>query len=808
MHLNLIRAFRYCAASAASVVISQAVLILAFGLWHLPARSSNLLACAVATGPSYLLNRRWAWGRNGRSSLWREVVPFWSVAFAGLAFSTWATDLASSLAHQRQASHGAATAVVALASLAAFGTLWVAKFMLFETVLFRDRPPARVRSARAEAPVVSRRVLPAVAAVAALLVAGLVAAPPAQAAGLPSALQTEPTQPPTTQPPTTAAPTTTSPTTEPPTSGPPTTEPPTTQPPTTEPPTTEAPTTEPPTTEAPTTTLPPTTTGPPTTLAPPTTSPPTSGPLVSPAGATPDPAGTPAPIAVEHGLAPLRLVTNLQAPSAGPSAPAPVAAVTAPAAGQPAPPGKPAVSSRSIGRVLATPGQLPRRVLETATQTIRRMSTGEALLLAVLTVLALALTTIAGSTLWWMLHSWRTPQAPAETGFSGAAAEPRLSFSLIVPARHEQAVLGETLSRLAATDHPSFEILAVVGDDDPETAAVARAAARRHPGRIRVLVDSNRSKNKPKALNTALPKCRGEVVGVFDAEDEVHPQLLRHVDARFGETGADVVQSGVQLMNFQSSWFAVRNVLEYYFWFRSRLHFQARQRFIPLGGNTVFIRTSLLRKAAGWDPTCLAEDCELGVRLSSMGARVSVAYDPALATREETPSTLKAFLKQRTRWNQGFIQVLTKGEWRRLPTLRQRMFARYTLATPFLQAFIGLLIPASLAMILLVRVPILATLISFLPVLPMLAVLVVETVGLSEFCRDYGLRPRFRDYVRLVAGMLPYHLLLAAAATRAVVRELRGDRGWEKTAHVGAHRGEPAQPLSVEHLAGVADNAG
>jgi cellulose synthase/poly-beta-1,6-N-acetylglucosamine synthase-like glycosyltransferase len=47
-----------------------------------------------------------------------------------------------------------------------------------------------------------------------------------------------------------------------------------------------------------------------------------------------------------------------------------------------------------------------------------------------------------------------------------------------------------------------------------------------------VVIDTSRPKNKPKALNAALPACRGDVVGVFDAEDEVHPQLLRHVDAR------------------------------------------------------------------------------------------------------------------------------------------------------------------------------------------------------------------------------------------------------------------------------------
>jgi glycosyltransferase XagB len=241
-------------------------------------------------------------------------------------------------------------------------------------------------------------------------------------------------------------------------------------------------------------------------------------------------------------------------------------------------------------------------------------------------------------------------------------------------------------------------------------------------------------------------------------------------------------------MNYHSNWYSVRNVLEYYFWFRSRLHFHAAQRFIPLGGNTVFVRADLLRRAGGWDPDCLAEDCELGVRLSSGGATVAVAYDPELVTREETPATLRAFLKQRTRWNQGFLQVLRKGEWRRLPTTRQRLLARYTLAMPFLQAFIGLLIPLSLAATVLLEAPVLAALLSFVPLTPALVVLVVEVVGLSEFCRNYGFRVRLRDYLRLVLAAPLYHLLLASAAVRAVARELRGNRGWEKTAHVGAHR--------------------
>jgi glycosyltransferase XagB len=405
-----------------------------------------------------------------------------------------------------------------------------------------------------------------------------------------------------------------------------------------------------------------------------------------------------------------------------------------------------------------------------------------------LALMSLSLFGIASATVWWMLHAWRDPETLSATGFEQEPGPPELSFSLIVPARHEEAVLEATLERLAELDHPDFEVLPIVGHDDPETAAVARRVAERYPDRFQVVVDTNSPKNKPKALNSALPLCRGEVVGVFDAEDEVESRLLRSVDRAFRATRAHVVQGGVQLINFRSSWYSLRNCLEYFFWFRSRLHLHERHGFIPLGGNTVFVRADVLRAVGGWDPHCLAEDCELGVRLSALGAHIRVAYDPYLVTREETPPTLWALLKQRTRWNQGFLQVLRKGEWKQLPGMRRRMLARYTLSQPFLQAFAGVAIPFAIVSALFLEVPVGIALLTFLPGVPTVAMVMFELVALREFCRVYYVRSRFTDYVRLLLGTAPYQVVLAIAAVRAVLRELRGERGWEKTSHSGAHR--------------------
>ncbi|MGZ6869029.1 MAG: glycosyltransferase [Frankiaceae bacterium] len=421
-------------------------------------------------------------------------------------------------------------------------------------------------------------------------------------------------------------------------------------------------------------------------------------------------------------------------------------------------------------------------------------------LIVVVAVLAVVMTFIAVLSMWWQLYAWRTPDILAGVGFDDEPLPPRHSFTLLAPARHEQAVLDDTLRRLLLMDHPNFEVIAIIGHDDDETRAVAERVAADHPDRCRVVIDHNWPKNKPKGMNTALPECRGEIVGVFDAEDEVDLRLLRRVDSAFQSSRADVVQGGVQLMNFRTSWFTLRNCLEYFIWFRSRLHLQALHNFIPLGGNTVFIKTQLLRDTGGWDGECLAEDCDLGVRLSSLGKKVIVCYDPTMATREETPDTIKSLIKQRTRWNQGFIQVLKKGNYKKLPR-HQRILARYTLSTPFLQAFTGVVIPLSIIIAVLAPVPVGVAMLTFIPAIPTAMTAVFDAVALREFGRIYYLRVRFKDYWRLIIWSFPYNMILSAAAIRATKREVRGERGWEKTEHAGLHREPSLQPAMPQAVA-------
>lgn len=131
---------RYATVSVVSTLLTLGLLALFFGVLKLASAAwCNVFATAIATIPSYYLNRSWAWGKSGKSHLWREVMPFWVISFVSLVLSTGAVKLASMEAHHFVHSHLGVTIVVEFASLLTYAILWVGKYLLFNQLLFTSR---------------------------------------------------------------------------------------------------------------------------------------------------------------------------------------------------------------------------------------------------------------------------------------------------------------------------------------------------------------------------------------------------------------------------------------------------------------------------------------------------------------------------------------------------------------------------------------------------------------------------------------------------------------------------------------------
>ncbi len=398
----------------------------------------------------------------------------------------------------------------------------------------------------------------------------------------------------------------------------------------------------------------------------------------------------------------------------------------------------------------------------------------------------------ASMEVWRTTYAYRDPESVSRLKFPEPKT-PQEKFLMIVPARHEEEVLDATLARLAQQTHPNVDIITVICDDDEGTLKVAYEAAELSD-RIEVVqfpLAAGVKPNKPLQLNYVLEHVATRdytVVGIVDAEDTVHPELLTHVDTAFNDKQIGVVQGGVQLMNHDSSWYSLHNVLEYYKWFNSAMSFQSDNRFMPLGGNTIFVRHNLLKKAGGW-PVTLTEDCSLGVLLSvRYKTKTAVYYDPRLATQEETPDSLNGLFRQRVRWCQGFYHEWRKGLWRRLPTLRQRLLAGYVLAGPAMLAFSTVMVLITLVAMAALKAPVVLVMLMFIPLIPMILLIALNAVFLYDFGKAFNRKVTIRHYATLLLTAVFYQMVLNFAGLWSMVRELRGDTTWHKTAHSGRHR--------------------
>jgi cellulose synthase/poly-beta-1,6-N-acetylglucosamine synthase-like glycosyltransferase len=413
------------------------------------------------------------------------------------------------------------------------------------------------------------------------------------------------------------------------------------------------------------------------------------------------------------------------------------------------------------------------------------------ILLGVYALIILLMTLQSVLSLRMQLFIWEEPDRSWMNRSPSKYIAPETSFTVLLPARHEEAVIADTIDKICRVNYPKslLQVLVICEVSDIQTIEKVRERLAQ-PGaeHVQLIIFADGPINKPHGLNKGLQAADKDVVMVFDAEDEPHEDIFNIVNTTIVTEDADVVQGGVYLMNYDTHWFSALNVLEYYFWFKSSLHYFSRSGLVPLGGNTVFVRRRVLRRLGGWDENCLTEDADLGIRLSASGARIRILCDDEHVTREETPHSARQLVKQRTRWHQGFFQVLLKGNWKRLPTRTQRMLAAYILSGPFIQAAFAVMLPISLAMMFLVKLPVLLAMFTFLPLYMFGLQLCLDLVGLAEFVRAQQRTLSWGTPARIIIGFAPYQWLLAFSAFRAIVRQMRKQTNWEKTAHVGAHR--------------------
>jgi len=179
---------------------------------------------------------------------------------------------------------------------------------------------------------------------------------------------------------------------------------------------------------------------------------------------------------------------------------------------------------------------------------------------------------------------------------------------------------------------------------------------RRHP-RVRLLRNTGLCGRggRPSASNLGLSVARGEFLVSVDADCSFDRNLIRNAIAPFADPRVGVVAGNVHVRHPHRNLLTQLQALEY------AVSIDMRKRWTTLWGCTLqasgavgAFRTDVLRRIRGWDPE-LAEDTDVSLRTAQLGYKIWFAPDAAVLT--EVPKTLRALVRQRTRWDRGGMRT-------------------------------------------------------------------------------------------------------------------------------------------------------
>jgi cellulose synthase/poly-beta-1,6-N-acetylglucosamine synthase-like glycosyltransferase len=375
-------------------------------------------------------------------------------------------------------------------------------------------------------------------------------------------------------------------------------------------------------------------------------------------------------------------------------------------------------------------------------------------------------------------------------------------YTVMIPAYGEPEVIEELIQRITNFEYPPDRLdvkLLIEADDVATIDAIEKAL----PGDQfeLVLIPPAEPRTKPKALNYGLTLARGELVAIYDAEDEPEPLQLRRAAVVMARQGPDVacVQAKLDyhnpMQNMITKWFTI----EYALWFSFFLPGLASMNApIPLGGTSNHFRRVALQALGAWDPFNVTEDADLGIRMFREGYTVKVLDS---STYEEANSDFVNWMKQRSRWLKGYLQTFAV-HFRQPAELRRELGWRgllhYTMfvgGTPIL----AIINPIFWFMTLLWFVAHPAFIQQLFPAPVYYLGLVSWAFGnfLLVYVTVMSCRVAKRGELLVAALLVPiYWVMMSMAAVKAVSQLVGAPTFWEKTVH-GLHHSHQAVPADV-----------
>jgi len=229
--------------------------------------------------------------------------------------------------------------------------------------------------------------------------------------------------------------------------------------------------------------------------------------------------------------------------------------------------------------------------------------------------------------------------------------------SIVVPCFNAEKIIERTVATLLASDYQGLKKIILVDDCSTDrTYAIIKKLAKKHRKVIAVQTPKNTGKASG-AKNYGAKFVKTEFIGFTD-DDSIHRKdAVGKMVGFFNDSKVGAVTSRVLVHN-RINKLTKAQAIEYKVITFTRKLLGFLDAIYVTNGPLSIYRTKGFREVGGFDTNNWTEDIELTWALVSRGWKIKISIPAKVYT--EVPSTVKAWFKQRIRWNVGGIQTVVK----------------------------------------------------------------------------------------------------------------------------------------------------
>lgn len=235
--------------------------------------------------------------------------------------------------------------------------------------------------------------------------------------------------------------------------------------------------------------------------------------------------------------------------------------------------------------------------------------------------------------------------------------------TLQLPIYNEMYVIERLIKTVCEMDYPLDKLeIQVLDDSTDETVEIVANIVKEYRLRgfdIHHIHRIDRTGYKAGALKEGLKVCRGEFVGIFDADFIPRKNFLKIVLPFFSNPKIGMVQTRWEHLN--RSYSLVTQIqalaLDGHFVLEQQVRNKAGY-FINFNGTSGVWRKECIIDAGNWEADTLTEDLDLSYRAQLKGWKFRYLTD--FTTPSEVPSEINSLKSQQFRWTKGAIETARK----------------------------------------------------------------------------------------------------------------------------------------------------